>query len=235
MIKVFKAKMITLLGYCNSKSLAIVDFDDPPFQPFLNAAATYYAETWSYELFDSYFQRDLENHIINRKDDNYLLNLIEEIADFLKLNVQDVFIIIPLKGSYIDKSVSIGNLSIIRTITDGDALTPPSLPTIQIIKEINQITGIESVRLAHAFRSIMHSRASGFLRCPLLILQKNGQYLEIATPDYVRYLMKYYNIFLRLVATFNNAKPNSHFTWVKAEHYFCIGSRDNYNHYPLSI
>ncbi|TWI77945.1 hypothetical protein IQ13_4187 [Lacibacter cauensis] len=231
MLKNLQSRIGTLLGYLAAKGLNELSFDDPPNQPMLNAAQNYYDDVWSFDLFNDYFERGLKEQIRNRKDDIYISNLIGDISTYLQLNIETVIIVVPLKGAYIKKSVTIENISIIKTITDGNAVTPPTLPISDFIKEVSQLTAIPDIRIRKAVAQITDHRAPGFLSCPLLIIQTKGQFIEL-TSQFL-YLIKNYNIFLRLLAAFNQEKVNRHTIWLKAEHFFAIGSWANYQHAPL--
>lgn len=233
MLKQYQNALNTLLGYCKAKDKWEVGFDDPPYDRILPLAKKYYGDLWSYDLFHNL----LSHHLYQQKDT--VLNgqtakaIIDNIEDVLHQNMQDIFIIAPLKGAWISSSVVIGDFAIVKT-SGGTAYFPSALPQNEIITEIASITGFTEDRISEAIAKITFSRAKDLLSCPLLIVKRYGQYNAFGDLGYCHFLFRYLNRFIRLVASHNKVtQDRKHLGWVEADQFFCIDRSHNYNHYPI--
>jgi hypothetical protein len=234
MIEHYRKALFTLSGYCKAKEKWDVDFDDPPYTQLLQVAAKYYGEIWSFDQFDGL----LNFHLSQLKSKTITTEIVQQIIDDiqrkLRNNMEKVFLIIPLKGAWIKSTIDTDYLAIVKTTFDNFGLVPQSFAEIDIVQEVASITGFTEERISRAFNNIKESRAKDFLSCPLLIIKEFGQYDVIGNIDYSHYILKYLNLFIRLIASYNRINPEKKYLgWTKADHFFSIDEKHNYHHYPL--
>lgn len=232
LIKQFK----TIFGYCKAKAKWDPNFDDPPFDKLLNIGYEYFSTLgiWSYSQFNSMSISKLNTYKSKQSiTDLDAEKILDDIEITLRNNLNDIFTILPLKDAQISKSVFFENFAIIKSGSQG-ILKTSNVSKGTVFKEINNHFGIDINKLKEKIGYIVNHKSKGFLDYPLLVIREHYHFEETASIDRALFTLRFYLMFIRLIATKNKAeqyKITPH-NFNNCDHFTCLSKNNNIN-FPI--